>query len=98
MEYRSVKEYERYKLLCQRRDAGIIGNLRRRVPFILIPKQTDDNGRTLEQECIYVADFVYNDLRTGEIVCEDVASQRSREQIIKRKLMLYIHDIRVKLL
>lgn len=56
------------------------------------------NGETIlaEKACRYRADFVYTDLSTGEIVVEDTKGVLTPEYKIKRKLMLYIHGIRVK--
>jgi hypothetical protein len=55
--------------------------------------------RTIEHECAYVADFVYQDAVTGELRVEDVKGYKKGAAYnifsIKRKLMLYIHGIRV---
>lgn len=55
-------------------------------------------GKLLERRCEYWADFVYVDCSTGETVVEDVKSPATRtpEYIIKRKLMLWVHGIRIK--
>ena len=42
----------------------------------------------------YAADFVYTE--DGQTVVEDAKGVRTKEYIIKRKLMLYIHGIQVK--
>ncbi len=85
--------------------AGIITDLREQVVFELIPKQygecgTDFKGKTvripLEKPCHYIADFVYKDVATGKTVVEDTKGVRTKEYIIKRKLMLWIHGIRIK--
>jgi len=46
--------------------------------------------------CKYVADFVYTDVTTGKRIYEDVKGVRTREFIIKKKLMKAIHGIDVK--
>ena len=51
-------------------------------------------GRLIERECAYYADFVYN--QNGETIVEDTKGVRTTEYVIKRKLMLYVHDIRIK--
>lgn len=51
-------------------------------------------GKVLERECTYIADFVY--YQNGEVVVEDTKGFRTKEYIIKRKLMLYMHHIRIK--
>ena len=57
-----------------------------------------DGVRLLERKVEYVADFVYTIIATGENVVEDTKSSatRTKEFIIKRKLMLAVHSIRVK--
>lgn len=83
---------------------GIISNLREQVPFTLIPAQygqdpTDPHGKTarvlLERPCRYIADFVYTDNETGETIVEDTKGVRTKEYVIKRKLMLHIHGIKI---
>ena len=51
----------------------------------------------VEKAVTYKADFVYT-TRFGEIVVEDTKSEATKttEYIIKRKLMLYIHGIKIK--
>lgn len=44
----------------------------------------------------YIADFVYTDAATGKLVVEDAKGMRTRDYIIKRKLMLYIHGIKIR--
>ncbi len=50
-----------------------------------------------ERSCMYVADFVYVDCETGEQVVEDVKSPatRTKEYVIKRKLMLWKYGIKI---
>lgn len=50
----------------------------------------------LEKSLVYVADFVYKDHETGQTVVEDTKGQRTKEYIIKRKLMLYLKGIKIK--
>ena len=47
-----------------------------------------------EKPCVYIADFVYRD--NGTQVVEDTKGFRTEAYIIKRKLMLHIHGIRIK--
>ena len=49
---------------------------------------------TLEQSCVYVADFVYRE--DGRQVVEDTKGVRTADYIIKRKLMLWVHGIKIK--
>ncbi len=101
----SRKEHDRANQLKLWQRAGLISNLREQVPFELIPAQyskcgTDLKGRPVrictERACRYIADFVYTDNGTGETVVEDTKGVRTKEYIIKRKLMLWIHGIRIK--
>ena len=62
---------------------------------MLIPSQKRD-GKVVERECAYVADFVYHDAHTGELVVEDTKGVRTKDYVIKRKLMLSIYNIRIK--
>lgn len=105
----SRREYKRFKELQILERAGEISNLRRQVQFLLIPAQWEEyerygkNGRRLtngrrcaERECSYVADFVYRDNATGRKVVEDTKGMRTKDYIIKRKLMLHKHGIKIK--
>lgn len=89
----SKKEFRRWLELCQMEKAGLITDLQRQKKFVLIPSQKDESGRTIERECAYKADFVY--LRDGEMIVEDTKGYKTPEYIIKRKLMLYLHGIRI---
>ena len=105
----SKKEAGRYKELKILERAGIIQKLQRQVKYVLIPAQYEHTGevytkgnnkgkpkkgRLIERECAYYADFVYN--QNGETIVEDTKGVRTTEYVIKRKLMLYVHDIRIK--
>jgi len=70
-----------------------ITDLRRQVKYVLIPAQRDENGKLIEREVSYKADFVYE--YDGETVVEDTKGVKTKEYIIKRKLMLYVHGIRI---
>lgn len=80
--------------------AGHISNLERQVEFVLIPPQSDpETGKHCERAVKYVADFCYDNNRTGKYVVEDVKSSITRKEksyIIKRKLMLYVYGIRIR--
>lgn len=70
-------------------------NLRQQVRFNLIPPQRDYAGTLIERACDYIADFVYTDDQ-GNVVVEDTKGFRTRDYIIKHKLMLFVHGIRLK--
>jgi len=100
----SKKEARRYQELKLLEKAGRIQNLQLQVKFVLIPKQyskTDftkaGKPRLIEHECSYLADFVYSE--DGQTIVEDVKSSYTRNHmlyVVKRKLMLYVHGIRIK--
>ena len=89
IKFDSIKEGERYLELKLLLKAGKIRDLQMQVEFELIPKQGG------EQACKYKADFVYHMADTGKMVVEDVKGKRTREYIIKRKLMLWRHGIKI---
>ena len=100
----SLKEATRYKELRLMERAGLIQNLELQKTFVLIPTQREPDtigkrggvikGKLIEKECVYKADFVY--IENGETVVEDTKGMRTKDYIIKRKLMLYVHGIRIK--
>ena len=85
----SMKEAARFRELYLLQKQGYIKNLQLQVKFELIPKQKD------ERACFYIADFVYTDCETGQMVVEDVKGMRTDVYKIKRKLMLYFHGIQI---
>ena len=84
----SAKEAGRYQELKLLERAGMIHDLRRQVKFELIPKC----GK--ERPCFYIANFVYTE--GGRTVIEDVKGVRTKEYIIKRKLMNWRYDIQIR--
>ena len=101
----SKRECERYKVLKQLVESGQIHNLRRQVEYVLIPIQREPDtvgpkggikrGKVIEKACTYKADFVYKNL-DGEEIVEDTKGFRTSDYIIKRKLMLKVHGIRIR--
>ena len=89
----SVKEYRRWCELSLLERAGTIQNLQRQVKFELIPSQRID-GKVIERPCTYIADFVYTE--NGKMVVEDTKGFRTTDYIIKRKLLLWVHGIRIQ--
>ena len=100
----SVKEYKRYTELLLLEKAGAIQDLKRQVEFVLISAQREPDtvgkrggiikGKVIEQKCSYVADFVYTE--NGKTVVEDTKGFRTKDYILKRKMMLFFHGIRIK--
>ena len=99
----STKEMRRYKELKLMQSAGEISGLELQRKFVLIPAQFETtlnkHGRPVkkcvERECSYVADFVYDDKDKNTHV-EDVKGMKTRDYIIKRKLMRYIFGIAIE--
>ena len=108
----SVKEYRRWCELKLLERAGAITELNRQVRFELFPAQYEpferysektgkrlkDGQRCIEKSVFYVADYTYN--RNGELVVEDTKGYRKGTAydvfVLKRKLMLYFHGIRIR--
>lgn len=89
----SKKEFRRYQELKVMESAGLISDLQTQVKYVLIPSQRNELGKVVERECSYKADFVY--MMDGKKIVEDVKGFKTKEYIIKRKLMLYIHNIKI---
>lgn len=107
IKFDSKKEANRYSELKLLERCGAISNLELQKVYELIPAQYEfyerygkngnrlkDGKRCLERSCIYKADFVY--IENGKTVVEDVKGFRIDEYKIKKKLMLYIHGIKIK--
>ncbi len=100
----SQKEYRRFFELSLLLRAGAITELKRQVEFELIPAQREPDtvgvrggvkqGKVIEHAVKYVADFVYKE--NGKLVVEDTKGFRTKDYIIKRKLMLWVHKIKIK--
>ena len=88
----SKREAARWGILRLMEQAGEIRDLQRQVRFPL-----EVNGVKVTT---YVADFTYRDpklpLERGSFVVEDAKGCRTREYLLKRKLMKAIHGVEVK--
>ncbi len=82
---KEAKRYEELRLLAR---AGEIQYLELQKVYELIPKQSG------ERACKYIADFVY--MENGKQIVEDVKGKRTPVYIIKRKLMLWVHGIKIR--
>ena len=107
----SKREAMRYQTLKFLERCGAISNLERQVKFELIPSQREKStkvykkgrkkgqpreGKIIEKPVNYIADFVYTDTATGKKVVEDAKGVRTKDYIIKRKLMLWVHGIKIR--
>jgi hypothetical protein len=103
----SRKEARRYSELLLLQRAGAIRDLELQKKYVLIPAQYEtyerygkkgqrlqDGQRLVEKECAYLADFVYQE--DGKTIVEDTKGMKTKDYIIKRKLMLYVHGIKIK--
>ena len=91
--YDSKKEANRHNELLLLQRSGRISDLKTQVKFELLPSQRID-GKVAERSVTYIADFVYK--QDGETVVEDTKGFRTTDYILKRKMMLFIHGIRIK--
>lgn len=95
----SRKEANRYCELKIMQQCGAIKDLQLQKEFELIPAQyvfVDANKRKcVERSCKYKADFYYYDNYLKKWCCEDTKGFKTKDYIIKRKLMLYVHGIRI---
>ena len=111
MVFDSKKELSHYKELKELEQQGLISDLQLQKVYELIPAQYEtferygkrgqrlkDGKRLLERPLTYIADFVYT--QDGKLVAEDVKGYRKGSAynmfVVKRKLMLYVHGIRIK--
>ena len=107
IEFDSKKDYHRWCELRLLERAGAIRDLRRQVEYELIPNQYEtverfgkkgqrlkDGQRCIEKKVSYVADFVYE--QDGKTIVEDTKGMRTKDYILKRKMMLFFHGIKIR--
>lgn len=103
----SRKEAGRYRELKLLERAGEISDLQLQKEFELIPAQYEtierygksgkrlkDGRKCIEKAVKYIADFVYTE--KGQTIVEDTKGFKTKDYIIKRKLMLYVHGIKIR--
>ena len=108
IEFDSKAEFNRWCELRLLERGGKISGLKRQVEFELIPTQRETNtevykagpqkglpkpGAVIEKPCKYVADFTY--YQNGKYIVEDAKGCKTEAYKIKKKLMLYVHGIRI---
>lgn len=86
--YHSKKEAQRAHELYLLQKIGAVHNLREQVPFVVVPKAGGERAVT------YRADFVYEE--NGVQVVEDVKGHRTQLYDLKRKLMVWVHGIKIR--
>jgi hypothetical protein len=107
----SKREFYRYQDLIFLERCGAISNLRRQVVYELLPVQREKStkvykkgrkkgqpieGKVIEKAVTYIADFVYVDNATGKEVVEDSKGYHTKDYILKRKMLLYFHGIKIR--
>lgn len=83
----SKLEASRYVQLVRLQEGGVISNLKCQVRFAL-----EINNSLI---CHYIADFTYRDAEFKEVV-EDAKGVRTKDYVLKKKLMRAIHGIDIK--
>lgn len=89
IKFDSKREAARYSELKLMQRAGLISELELQKEFVVIPAQKGERATK------YRADFSYID-EDGNHVTEDVKGILTSEYIIKRKLMLKEHGIKIR--
>ena len=105
----SLREARRYQQLVLLLRAGRIKDLELQKEYELVPAQFEETnevysrgtrkgekkrGKCIEKSVVYKADFSY--MENGNLVVEDVKGMKTKEYIIKRKLMLNKYGIRIR--
>ena len=85
----SGRERKRYEELLLLQRIGEINDLVCQHKWPLIPKQEG------EREVTYTSDFDYID-RDGKYHVEDTKGFRTQQYVIRRKLMLWVHHIKIE--
>lgn len=88
----SIKEFHRWKDLRLLESAGKISELRKKVPFDLLPAKFDETGKR-RRPVRYIADFVY--IEDGARVIEDAKGFRNKLYELKKRLMWQLLGIKI---
>lgn len=106
MVFDSKAEAERWEELKLLQRAGEIAGLDRQVKYEIIPEHREPDsigpkdgvkrGKVIEPARYYVADFVYYEAETAQLVVEDVKGFRTPEYRLKKALMYDRYGIRVR--
>lgn len=84
----SKKEAKRSQELHLMQQLGLIEELEEQVKYELLPKQDGERAVT------YTADFRYKE--NGVTVVEDSKGMKTQQYILRRKMMLYFHGVKIK--
>lgn len=105
----SKREMQRYVVLKEAEEKGLISDLRTRITFELIPAITEEyvehlktkdkiKTRVLQRAVTYKADFVY--IKDGEEIIEDVKISKAlipKEFALKEKIFFWKYGKRIQL-
>lgn len=108
IKFDSKREMQRYIVLKDAENKGVISDLRMQVKFELIPAvketyiqhlKTKDKEctRTLQLPITYTCDFAY--IKDNELVIEDVKISKSmlpKEYVLKKKMMFALKGIKIR--
>lgn len=94
----SVAEAQYYQKLKAMENDGVVSDIRRQVAYQLLPDlyeeyevqlktKTKTIRKRVQQGTKYIADFVYTDRATGETKVVDVKGVRTKEYLLKKKMM-----------
>lgn len=88
---KEARVYQDLKLLLQ---AGEVQKLELQRRFTLVPAQYEEK-KCVEKSVVYVADFVVTK-RDGTVEVIDCKGAKTKDYIIKRKMMRWVLGIRIK--
>ena len=105
----SKREMQRYIVLKEAEEKGLISDLRTQITFELIPAITEEyvehlktkdkiKTRVLQRAVTYTADFVY--VKNGEEIVEDVKISKAlipKEFALKEKIFFWKYGKRIQL-
>ena len=108
IKFDSKKEMQRYIVLKDAENSGVISNLELQVKYELIPAVREEyiehlktkdkvKTRTLQLPITYTCDFQY--LKDGVLIVEDVKASPKmlpKEFVLKEKMMLALKGIKIK--
>lgn len=91
----SEMECEFYKVLKKKEKEGLIFELKRQVPFEVLP-EFSVNGK-IRKAVNYVADFTFKD-KTNKLHVIDVKGMLTDEFLLKRKMFEYKYDLPIEII
>lgn len=108
LKFDSKKEMQRYIILKEAQELGIISNLKTQVRYELVPAVKETyikHLKTKDKECVrtvqlpitYTCDFEYT--KNGEVIIEDVKASPKmlpKEFVLKEKMMFALKNLKIK--